>query len=134
MFLLTGIILYAGKNLPLEMKLIYYVQIISKNFYLTFLGSFLLSVLGYKIMTIEKYEPSTLTIDNFKMKFDLGEKVIVVRTNRITDFYQLKSKEQIKLRIETSTFRTVNLRMDKENFESLLNISQLKIKTLGNNV
>jgi len=133
-FVITGIILYSGTYLPLEMKLIYYVEIIPLKFYLAFVISALLSYVGLKIGSVEKYQNSELIIDEYKLKFDLGNKFKLARFNQISSFYQVESKKGIELRIETNKYQKYKLRMDKTAFDKLSELCPIKIKTLGNNV
>ena len=132
-FISTGIILYSGTYLPPEMKLIYYVEIIPLKFYLAFTISIVLSYVGVKIGSIERYQNSELIIDEYKLKFDLGNKFKLARFNQITRFYQVESKKGIELRIETSKHQKYKLRMDKTTFNKLNQLCPIKIKTLGNN-
>ena len=130
-FITTGVVLYSGTYLPLEMKLIYYVEMIPMKFYLTFFISSFLTFLGVKIANFEKYQNSELTIDEYKMKFDLGNKFKLARFNQISSIYQIKSKKEIELRIETNKYQKYKLRMDKTTFEKLTELCPIKIKTIG---
>ena len=133
-FIITGMILYTGTYLPVEMKWIYYVEIISYKFYIAFIISALLSYVGMKITNLEKYQNSELIVDKYKLKFDLGNKFKLARFNQISHFYQVESKKGIELRIETNKYQKYKLRMDKITFDKLKELCPIKIKTLGNTV
>ena len=133
-FIITGIILYTGTYLPVEMKWIYYVEIISYKFYIAFIISVLSAYVGMKITNLEKYQSCELIVDEYKLKFDLGNKFKLARFNQISSFYQVESKNKIELRIETNKYQKYKLRMDKATFEKLNELCPIKIKTLGNTV
>jgi hypothetical protein len=133
-FIITGIILYTGTYLPVEMKWIYYVEIISYKFYIAFIISVLSAYVGMKITNLEKYQSCELIVDEYKLKFDLGNKFKLARFNQISSFYQVESKNKIELRIETNKHQKYKLRMDKATFEKVNELCPIKIKTLGNTV
>ncbi|WP_028890792.1 hypothetical protein [Tenacibaculum sp. 47A_GOM-205m] len=131
-FIITGILLYSGTYLPFEMKLIYYTEIIPLKFYLAFIISTLLLYVGLKIGNLEKYQNSELIIDEYKLKFDLGNEIKLARFNQISSFYQVESKKGIELRIETNKFQKFKLQMDKTTFDKLNEYCPIQIKTLSN--
>lgn len=132
--ILTGLVIYSGTLLPLEIKVLYFFEVLSKNFYLTFLVSILISFIGYKIMTLEKYVQTELNINDKDISFVADKRKVTIRFSRITEFYEKKSNEQKLLTIKSNRGELYNFKLTQAEFENLINNYPNEIKTLGNKV
>ena len=130
----TGLVMYSGMFLPLEIKVLYFFEVLSKNFYLTFLISIIISFIGFKIMTMEKFVRTELNINDKDLSFYTDKRNVTIRFNRITEFTEKKSKKKKFLILKSNRGELFNFRLTQSEFENLMNSYPNEIKTLGNNV
>ncbi|MFL1895105.1 hypothetical protein ACJRPK_05340 [Aquimarina sp. 2-A2] len=102
-FLITGIILLVGTYLPLDVKMIYYVEVISGNFYLAFLSSSLKIIIGTKLMLLRKYELTDLELYDDRMAFNKGNDRIELLNQKIHKLLPKKNSRNGKKRLNIKT-------------------------------
>lgn len=117
-FLLIGFTLYLGSPLPLEMKIIYFFEILPNNIYLFFLISIFTVYLGYRLMMIKSYNHGILEVDKYKLKFIVKGKVEIIRINQIISFKRLDNSKFV---IESKKYKTLKFLLENENEEDFLN-------------
>jgi len=113
-FVVSGIVLLSGILLPLEMKVIYFVEVISKNLYLTFLSSIIVIIVGSKLVSLRKYESTDLEIYDDRIVFNKGKERIELLNEKIYKLILKKDSWNGKKRLN---IKTIGIKM----FESQMN-------------
>ena len=113
-FLITGFVLVAGTFLPPDVKVIYFVEVISRNFYLTFIFSIAAVIIGTKLMSFRKYELTDLELYDDRIVFNKGKDRIELLNEKIHKLLKRKSSWNGKKRLN---IKTIGLKM----YESQMN-------------
>lgn len=92
LLLISGGILFFGYYLPLELTLVYYLEFLHQNIYLTFILSLGLTFGGGWLMSWLKYIPTDLKINEDEIIFFKGEEEIALPTRKIHKFCRLPRK------------------------------------------
>ena len=107
LFLITGVILFAGVYLPLEMKLIYFVEIIHRNIYLTFLFSIILFIIGNILGELKNFYETDLKITDDGMEFYKDQEKIELPNRKI---YKLIKRNNYLSSDKKITIKTIGLK------------------------
>ncbi len=107
LFLITGVILFAGVYLPLEMKLIYFVEIIHRNIYLTFFFSIILFIIGNILGELKNFYETDLKITDDGMEFYKDQEKIELPNRKI---YKLIKRNNYLSSDKKITIKTIGLK------------------------
>ena len=128
LLLIIGI-LFSGTLLPPEMRLIYFVEVIGRNWYLGLLLVFLTLVIGNKISSLRTYSDSKLTIENNIITFSKKNEIITIpepRLHKIKQINTLFSNSQ-KTEIVTDTHKVYEIKSNDRIFTCFAEIFPNKI-------
>ena len=120
-FLITGVIFYAGTYTPLDVKIIYYFEILSKNFYVTFISSILILGVSIKLMLLNKYQLTELEIFDDRIAFNKQSEKIELMNDKIHKLYWRNKLfgNKIQLTIKTIGLKKYRVRIDIMNYSRL---------------
>lgn len=124
-FLLVFIfILSTGKNLPLEIKIIYYFEVMHDNVYRGFWISLFVMLLGAFMAERRIWSKTDLRIEGDSLEFQKKDKIISIPRQRILKLVLLKSyfTSDNKVRIRTNGLKKYILRMDDDVYNTLVDI------------
>jgi len=107
LFLITGVILFAGVYLPLEMKLIYFVEIIHRNIYLTFLSSILIFIIGSVLGELKNFYETDLKITDEGLEFYKDQEKIELPNRKI---HKLIKRRNYLISDKKITIKTIGLK------------------------
>ena len=133
-------VLFFGTHLPLEMKLIYYVELIGRNFYISFLVSILTVIIGIKISDLRHYSSANLILEKDKISFAKNGELVELPKWKIKKISKRKSLifDSKRIKIKTVTSKEYDFKGEENVFNELEELFPFKIKrnkkTLGNNV
>jgi len=136
--LLFFAVLFFGTYLPLEMKFIYYVELIGRNFYIAFLTSILIVIIGIKISNLRHYTYTNMILEKDKISFSKNGELIELPKWKINKISKKKSfiSNISLIKIKTVTSKEYNLKGENNIFNQLTELFPNKIKrnkkTLGN--
>ncbi|MCC8358931.1 hypothetical protein [Salinimicrobium sediminilitoris] len=121
LLLISGGILFFGYYLPLELTLVYYLEFLHQNIYLTFILSLGLTFGGGWLMSWLKYIPTDLKINEGDIIFFKGEEEIELPTRKI---HKLLWKKKMFSDLNNVVIKTIGLkkyhtRMDNMNYNRL---------------
>lgn len=128
-FVITGIVLLAGTYLLPDVKVIYFVEVISRNFYLTFISSIAAIIIGTKLMLFRKYELTDLELYDDRIAFNKGKDRIELLNEKIHKLLKKKSSWNGKkrLNIKTIGLKMYASRMNEMAYSELINLYPEKI-------
>ena len=123
-FILFFAILYTGKPLPAEMKLIYYAEIMHRYVYYGFGLSIITSVVGFILSGTRKWITTDLIIDRERIEFTENGKNINLPRQKILKLIRLKSYffKDNKVRIRTFGLKKYLIRMDDSLYNELIDV------------
>ncbi len=134
--ILILIILFAGTYLPLEMKMIFYFELLSRNIYLSFFISILSVFTGFKISNLKIYKETILILEENKLAFKKKGELIELpkwKINRIIEKKNYnRSIEQI--RIKTNVGKEYELKTEIGILKKLQIMFPYKIRMNKKNV
>ncbi len=128
-FVITGIVLLAGTYLPPDVKVIYFVEVISRNFYLTFISSILAVIIGTKLMLIRKYELTELELHEDRIAFNKGNERIELLNKKIHKLLPKKKSWNGKkrLNIKTIGIKVYESQMNEMTYSELIELYADKV-------
>jgi hypothetical protein len=130
----------SGTLLPTEMKFIYFVEVIGKNWYIAMLISIFSVIIGIEISKLRLYSKTNLTLKEGKIEFIKKGQLIELPHWKINKISKNKGFffKQNRIKIKTTTFKEFDLKADKFLFEKLTEMFPYKIstdkKTMGNKI
>ena len=128
--LLIFLVLFAGTYLPLEMKLIFYFELIGKNIYIAFLTSILVIILGFKMSELKIYTETTLILEENKIFFKKNGELIELPKWKINRIIKRKNynRNTEKIRIKTNVGKEYDLKVESGILKKLKIIFPYKIR------
>ena len=123
-FILFLIILFTGKPLPTEMKLIYYAEIMNRYIYYGFGLSIITCVIGFTLSDTRKWTTTNLIIDSDRIEFTKNGKKVNLPREKILKLVRLKSYlfKDNKVTIRTIGLKRYLVRMDNSVYKKLNDI------------
>lgn len=123
-FLLFLAILFIGSRLTLEMKIIYYVEIMHRYVYYGFGLSIATSLLGFWLSDLRIWTKTDLIIDNDRIEFEKNGKKVNLPRKRILKLIRLKSYffTDNKVKIRTIGLKRYLVRMDNSVYNQMIEI------------
>ena len=123
-FILFLAILYTGKPLPAEMKLIYYAEIMHRYVYYGFGLSIITSFIGFILSGTRKWITTDLTIDGERIEFAENGKKVNLPRQKILKLIRIKSYffKDNKVRIRTFGLKRYLMRMDDPVYNQLIHV------------
>ena len=131
LFVLCGIVLFAGTYLPLEMKLIYFVEVVNQNVYLAFVTSIFLFIVGGKIMAFKKFYPTDLKVVDNNLIFYYGPERIQLSDKKIHKLLKTRSlfTSDKKLILKTIGLKKYEMLMSEQHYKRLIQRYPDRIQT-----
>ena len=113
LLLICMVIFLIGYYLPLEIKIVYYFELINDNFYIFFITTTLLALLGIKLLKKRKYEMSKLYVFDDKIVFKISQDKIELLNSKIHKLIPVKTslKDKRKINIKTIGLKKYMVRM-----------------------
>ena len=130
------VIFFAGTYLPLEMKIIFYFELLSRNIYLSFFISILSVIVGFKMSNIKRYKETILILEENKLTFKKKEELIELPKWKINRIIERKNNNRNieQIRIKTTVGKQYELKTEVGILEKLLNMFPYKIRLNKKNV
>ena len=131
LFLITGSVLLIGWYLPLEVGIVYFIELVDKNIYLFFLISILTMLIGFKLADWKNYVKTELKIHDGNLMWINDDDEIELPIRKIYKLYWRKKMlcENIKLTIKTIGIKKYETEIDIINYGRLKNyIPESKFK------
>ena len=137
LFLITGIVLLIGYHMPVEISIVYYIEIINKNIFLLFCISILTMIIGLKLADWKNYVKTELKISDGNLMWINDGDEIELPIKKIYKLYWRKKilSKEIKLTIKTIGITKYETEIDIMNYSRLKNYlpdSKFEYKKLGN--
>jgi hypothetical protein len=115
------LVLFAGTYLPLEMKSLFYFELIHKNVYLSLIISIVAVIAGYQIGEYRYYTESTLQLASDKITFSKKDQFIELPKWKIRKIirYKKRFRKTEKIRIKTTVGKEYFLKADSDVLRNL---------------
>ena len=127
----------SGTMLPIEMKFIYFLEVIGINWYIAMLISIVSVIIGIEISNLRSYSKTNLILEKDKIEFIKKGKLIELKKWKISKITEKESflfkKKRIK--IKTVTNKEFDFKAENVLLEQLTELFPFKIssdkKTMG---
>ena len=123
-FLVFGILLWSNNYFPLEEKGISFSGLTNKDFYLIFILSLTVAILGFILKNLHKYETTDLEIYNDRIAFNAEQKRVELLNDKIYKLIPKGNSWNGKKRLNIKTFdlRIYKSQMNKATYLELIDL------------
>lgn len=129
-----GLCFLPAKYLPTEISIIYLIEVVNRNIYYIFSGSFVLLLTGEFLRGLRGYENAILELKPDKMSIVSKSETIDLEYGKIKKFYGynnlvhgLKSMEDLNFIIKMNNNTKIEIRSHKKIFNGLTDFFPKKI-------